>query len=129
MWATTRTLGSFRDLLKPKGTLLLEDPNAWGLFQMSRSIFMPRFVYRSLRSVFHTLKGSTHRPADYEFPTNVWRVMTILRELGFENIKCYPHTAYPTISERKHRIYCSLGGSKCVRKYHNYHYMLSAVRA
>ena len=36
-------LGSFRDLLKPKGILFLEDPNAWGLFQMAKSIFMPRF--------------------------------------------------------------------------------------
>lgn len=122
-------LGSFRDLLKPKGTLFLEDPNAWGLFQMSKSIFMPRFVYRSLRSTYHTLKRSTHRPADYEFPTNVWRVMAILRNLGFDDIKCYPHTAYPTVSERSHRIYKSLSGSNFVRRYHNYHYMLSAVRA
>ena len=121
-------LGSFRDLLKPKGTLFLEDPNAWGLFQMAKSIFMPRFVYKSLRSTYHTLKGSAHRPADYEFPTNVWRVMAILRDLGFEDIKCYPHTAYPTVSERSHRIYRSLSGSEFVRKYHNYHYMLSAVR-
>lgn len=121
-------LGSFRDLLKPKGTLFLEDPNAWGLFQMAKSIFMPRFVYKSLRSTYHTLKRSTHRPADYEFPTNVWRVMAILRDLGFEDIKCYPHTAYPTVSERSHRIYHSLSGSEFVRKYHNYHYMLSAVR-
>jgi SAM-dependent methyltransferase len=122
-------LGSFRDLLKPKGTLFLEDPNAWGLFQMAKSIFMPRFVYRSLRSAYHTFKHSTHRPADYEFPTNVWRVMAILRELGFENIKCYPHSAYPTVSERSYRIYRSLSGFEFVRKYHNYHYMLSAVRA
>jgi hypothetical protein len=121
-------LGSFRDLLKPKGTLFLEDPNAWGLFQMAKSIFMPRFVYKSLRSAYHTIKRSTHRPADYEFPTNVWRVMAILRDLGFEDIKCYPHTAYPTVSERSHRIYRSLSGSEFVRKYHNYHYMLSAVR-
>lgn len=122
-------LGSFRDLLKPKGTLFLEDPNAWGLFQMAKSIFMPRFVYRSLRSSYHTLKRSTHRPADYEFPTNVWSVMAILRDLGFEDIKCYPHTAYPTVSERSHQVYRSLSRSEFVRKYHNYHYMLSAVRA
>lgn len=121
-------LGSFRDLLKPGGTLLLEDPNAWGLFQMAKSIFMPRFVYRSLRSTYHTLKRSSHRPADYEFPTNVWRVMAILRNLGFENIKCYPHTAYPTVSEGKHKIFQSLSSSEYVRTYHNYHYMLSAVR-
>jgi uncharacterized protein YbaR (Trm112 family)/SAM-dependent methyltransferase len=122
-------LGSFRDLLKPKGILFLEDPNAWGLFQMAKSIFMPRFAYKSLRSAYHTLKRSTHRPADYEFPTNVWRVMALLRELGFEDIKCYPHTAYPTVSERSHRIYRSLSGLEFVRKYHNYHYMLSAVRS
>ena len=122
-------LGSFRDLLKPRGTLFLEDPNAWGLFQMAKSIFMPRVVYKSLRSTYHVLKRSTHRPADHKSPTNVWRVMAILRDLGFEDIKCYPHTAYPTVSERSHRIYRSLSGSEFVRRYHNYHYMLSAVRA
>jgi len=122
-------LGSFRDLLKPGGTLFLEDPNAWGLFQMAKSIFMPRAAYKALRSTYHTLKRSIHRPADYEFPTNVWSVMAMLRELGFEDIKCYPHTAYPTVSQRSHRIYRSLSGSEFVRKFHNYHYMLSAVRA
>jgi SAM-dependent methyltransferase len=122
-------LTSWRDLLKPGGTLFLEDPNAWGLFQMAKSIFMPRPVYRYLRSTYHQLRRSAHRPADYEFPTDVWKVKSLLRDLGFEQIRVYPHTAYPTISRRSYEIYNWLSRSKYVRTYHNYHYMLSAVRS
>lgn len=92
-----RVLASFRDLLKPGGMLFLEDPNAWGMFQLHKSILMPRSVYRYLRSAYHRLKKSEHRPADYEFPTNVWQVTAMLRKLGFEQITLYPHVAYPSI--------------------------------
>jgi len=125
----SEVLATFRDLLKPGGTLFLEDPNAWGLFQMAKSIFLPRPVYRYLRSTFHRLLRSTHRPADYEFPTNVWQVTRILQELGFEKIHVYPQTAYPTIGRTRHQIYRWLSGSEYVRTYHNYHYMLSATRS
>lgn len=121
-------LQSFRDLLKPGGTLFLEDPNAWGLFQMSKSIFLPRPFYRFLRSRYHQLRRSEHRPADYEFPTNVWSVMSMLKQLGFREIKAYPHTAYPCIGEASYGVYRLLSGFDFVRKYHNYHYMLSATR-
>ena len=124
----TRLLQSFRDLLKPGGRLLLEDPNAWGLFQMSKSIFLPKPLYRFLRSQYHRLKRSEHRPADYEFPTNVWRVKSILKQLGFKDIVVYPHTAYPSIGESSYRFYKLFGGFNFVRCYHNYHYMLSAAR-
>jgi SAM-dependent methyltransferase len=123
-----RLLQSFRDLLKPGGTLFLEDPNAWGLFQMSKSIFLPRPLYRFLRSQYHGLKRSEHRPADYEFPTNVWRVMSILKRLGFRDIVAYPHTAYPSIGASSYRFYKLFSGFDFVRRYHNYHYMLSAAR-
>jgi SAM-dependent methyltransferase len=122
-------LQSFRDLLKPGGTLFLEDPNAWGMFQAAKSVLLPRSLYRFLRSTYHRLKRSTHRPADYEFPTSVWQVMDLLKQLGFKDIKIYPHTAYPTIIPAAYRIYKLLSGTEYVRKYHNYHYMLSAVKA
>ncbi len=49
-------LESFRNLLKPGGFLFLEDPNAWGMFQMTKSILLPKPVYRFLRSSYHKLK-------------------------------------------------------------------------
>ena len=120
---------SWLSLLKPGGTLFLEDPNAWGLFQMAKSIFLPRTVYRRLRSTYHWLRSSDHRPADYEFPTNAWQVKSLLSDLGFEQIRFYPHTAYPTIGRQSYNIYKWLSASDYMRTYHNYHYMLSAVRA
>ena len=123
-----RLLGSFRDLLRPGGTLFLEDPNAWGMFQMAKSILLPRPVYRYLRSTYHRLRHSEHRPADYEFPTNLWAIKAILDRLGFRQIQVYPHTAYPTVGRGSHRLYQWLSRSEYVRTYHNYHYMLSAVR-
>jgi uncharacterized protein YbaR (Trm112 family)/ubiquinone/menaquinone biosynthesis C-methylase UbiE len=124
-----RVFASFRDLLKPGGTLFLEDPNAWGMFQMAKSIFMPRPVYRYLRSFYHRLRRTEHRPADYEFPTNVWKVKRLLQDAGFEQIRFYPQNAYPTISPTSHRIYSWFSGSEYVRTFHNYHYMLSGVRS
>jgi SAM-dependent methyltransferase len=123
-----KLLQSFRDLLKPGGTLFLEDPNAWGLFQMWKSIFLPRYLYGFMRSRYHKIKRSEHRPADYEFPTNVWRVMSMLRQLGFREIKVYPHNAYPCIGAASYRFYRLFSGLDFVRKYHNFHYMLSAAR-
>jgi uncharacterized protein len=120
-------LASFRDLLKPGGMLFLEDPNAWGMFQMAKSVFLPRPVYRSLRSTYHSLRRSQHRPADYEFPTDAWKVKHILKDLGFEHIRLYPHSAYPTISRLSYGLYRALSWSPYVRTYHNYHYMLSAA--
>lgn len=119
---------SFRDLLKPGGTLFLEDPNAFGMFQMAKSILLPRPLYRYLRSTYHRLRRSEHRPADYEFPTNVWKVKRLLQEAGFEQIRFYPQNAYPTISRTSYEIYNWFGRSTYVRTYHNYHYMLSGVR-
>ncbi|MFH0798833.1 MAG: methyltransferase domain-containing protein [Pseudomonadota bacterium] len=123
-----KLIESFRDLLKPGGLLFLEDPNAWGLFQMAKSIMLPQPLYKFLRSSFHGLRHSTHRPADYEFPTSVWRVKSILRDHGFSNITVYSHSAYPCIGEVGYRIFKELGRVQWVRKYHNYHYMLSAEK-
>lgn len=121
-------LGSFSDLLKPGGTLFLEDPNAWGMFQLAKSVMLPKPVYRFLRATYHGLKRSTHRPADYEFPTSVWGVKAMLQRLGFDHIEAYGNAAYPCIGEVGYHLYAALRGIAFVRKYHNYHYMLSATR-
>ncbi len=124
----TAILVSFRDLLKNGGILFLEDPNAWGIFQMAKSIFLPIPVYRRLRSIYHRIRKSSHRPADYESPTNVWGVVAILKKLGFEDIKVYPHIAYPCISKTSYQLYKALSTFDFIRKFHNYHYMISATK-
>ncbi|MGQ0444552.1 MAG: class I SAM-dependent methyltransferase [Beijerinckiaceae bacterium] len=121
-------LESFRDLLKPGGTLFLEDPNAWGMFQMAKSIFLPKPLYKYLRSTYHRMKRSSHRPADYEFPTNVWHITSMLAKLGFTDIKIHPHNAYPCIGATSYRLYKALSRFEYIRKFHNYHYMISATR-
>ncbi len=121
-------LESFRGLLKPGGLLFLEDPNAWGMFQMAKSVFLPRPLYKFLRSTYHKVKRSRHRPRDYEFPTSVWRVKAMLEELSFDEITVYSNNAYPGIGETSYKFYKLLKTIEFVRKYHNFHYMLSAVR-
>lgn len=121
-------LESFRNLLKPGGILFLEDPNAWGMFQMAKSILLPSPLHRSLRSTYHWLKRSTHRPADYEFATSVWKIKAMLQRLEFQNIRFYPAKAYPGIGKVGFRFYKLFSKFEFIRKYHNYHYMLSAIR-
>ncbi len=118
----------FRDLLKPGGLLFLEDVNAWGMFQFPKSLFLPRPIHRLLRSAYHQLKRSVHEPAYYEFPTNVFRVRKILRDLNFSNISIHPNNAYPCIGPLSYRAYACLCRIESVRQYHNYHYMLSATK-
>jgi len=121
-------LESFRNLLKPKGLLFLEDPNAWGMFQFAKSVLLPKPLYRVLRATYHKLKNSSHRPAHYEFPTNVWDVKNILEKLGFCSTKIYPNIAYPSIGTMSFQVYKFFSRIEWVRKYHNYHYMLSAMK-
>ncbi|MFA4981317.1 MAG: class I SAM-dependent methyltransferase [Candidatus Omnitrophota bacterium] len=120
-------LKSIRGLLKPGGILFLEDPNAWGMFQFIKSILLPRSLYSSLRTIYHRLKRSDHRPADYEFPTNVWEVKKILRDIGFGNIKVYPNDSYPSVGRLNYKIYKLFKKNDWIKTYHNYHYMISAV--
>ncbi len=125
---TFAILESFRDLLKPGGVLFLEDPNAWGMFQIAKSVLLPKPIYKSLRATYHKFKCSTHRPADYEFPTSIWRVKSILERLNFHNIIIYPNNAYPCIGESSYRIYEFFKNVEFITKYHNYHYMLKATK-
>lgn len=119
---------SFMDLLKPGGRLFIEDVNAWGMFQIPKSVMLPRPVYRKLRSFYHRIKKSDHRPADYEFPTSVWSVKRMLSEIGFRNVICHENLSYPSISEPVYRIYRACAGFDFVRRYFNYHYMISAEK-
>ncbi len=118
----------FASLLKPGGMLFLEDPNAWGMFQAVKSIFMPRCLYRNLRSVYHKVKQSTHHPADYEFPTDVQKIKRILINKGFTDIQVYPQNAYPTIGVAAYSVYRLFSWIPFVKTYMNYHYMLKAVK-
>jgi SAM-dependent methyltransferase len=121
-------LESFKKLLKPGGILFLEDVNAWGMYQFMKSIFLPRPLHRFLRSRFHRIKCSDHKPADYEFPTDVRKVTRMLKQLGFCHIRIYPNNSYPNVSPIKFRIYELFNKIEWIKKYHNFHYMLSAMK-
>lgn len=122
-------LRSALNLLKPGGKIFIEDVNAWGMFQIPKTLLIPRVFYRRLRSLYHALFRPHHAPADYEFPTSMKAVKAILRGLGYERIRAYPHDAYPNISPAFYKIYRFLGYIRHVKEYHNYHYFLSAERA
>lgn len=120
-------LESFKGILKLGGYLFLEDMNAWGLFQFPKSIFIPKPLFRILRSIFHRLKHSNHKPANYEFATNPWKVKKTLERLRFHDIKFYLNKSYPNINEFCFYIYKFLSKIELVQKYHNCHYFLSAI--
>jgi hypothetical protein len=67
----------------------------WELYQFPKSILMPKRLHGALKSFYHRLKRSSHPPADYEFPTSVWRTRKILAKLGFREIEIVPQHAYP----------------------------------
>lgn len=118
----------FNELLKPGGILFLEDVNAWGIFQFPKSILLPKSIHRFLRSTYHKLRHSEHKPADYEFPTNPWSVIRMLKKLGFSDIQLFPNISYPNIGKSKYQLYKLLSASDWIKKYHNFHYMLKAVK-
>jgi SAM-dependent methyltransferase len=121
-------LNSFKNILKPDGKIFLEDVNAWGLFQFYKSIFMPRPLHGLLRSVYHRMKKTAHQPADYEFPTNPFRVKKILEEIGFEEVKFYPLDSYPERGRLLLIIYKVLKILPFIRIFNNFHYCLSAKK-
>lgn len=121
-------LRSFRTLLKPGGILFLQDPNAWGMIQIWKSVLMPRSLHRFLRSTYHTLKRHTHKPADYEFSTSVWAVKKLLADLGFSDIVLRPNYAYPRISPTIYKIYSALARNGYFSRYHNFNYTITAVK-
>lgn len=124
-------LKSFQHILKPGGSLLLADVNAWGLFQWPKSLLLPRPIYRAFRSTYHRIKNSSHKPADYEFPTSPKEVEGVLKNIGFADIEFHPQkTFYPEVSPPLQSLYAFLSKKFTkISKYHNYHYFLSAKKA
>lgn len=116
----------FHEVLKPGGVLFLEDINAWGIYQFWKSILLPRPLHRGLRDLYHTIRGSGHRPARYEFPTSVFRVRRLLERAGFTGIEAVPQKAYPNVGPAAFRIYRVLSRHGRLGKYHNFHYLLQA---
>ena len=110
--------------------MFLEDVNAWGMFQFPKSILMPRVVHRNLRAFYHdNIKHSESRPADYEFPTNPFKVKGLLERIGFSEIEFFGSRSYPSKHERMYRFYSSFSGNERVAKFHNFHYLLMAKKA
>ena len=119
-------LESFKTILKPGGYLFLEDINAWALYQFPKSILLPKPLHGALRSLYHRLRRSPHPPADYEFPTSVWRIRRRLERLGFNDITVVPQRAYPNVCPVGYKLYTILARNERVRRYHNFHYMITA---
>ncbi|MBN1163883.1 MAG: methyltransferase domain-containing protein [Candidatus Krumholzibacteriota bacterium] len=117
---------SFHAVLKPGGMLFLEDINAWAMFQFYKSIFLPRGLHRRLRALYHRLRKSPFPPAPYEFPTSVWKVKKFLARAGFEAVRAVPQLAYPNTGKSGVRLYRWFGRIGHWRRYHNFHYLLTA---
>jgi len=118
---------SLKGLLRPHGMLFIEDPNAFGLYQIPKSVLLPKSVHRYLRSLYHKSIRSTHKPADYEFPISVWAIKNALIGNGFTNVTIHNNRACPNAGSIPIRIYQLLiQYSEQVSKYHNFHYLISA---
>ncbi len=78
--------------------------------------------------MYHGVKKSDHQPADYEFPTKMAKTVKILGNVGFHNINIYPNVSYPNISPMKYGLYKLLSRWEYIKKYHNFHYMISAEK-
>lgn len=120
---------SFARILKPGGMLFLEDINAWGLLQFWKSKLLSRPLHGTLRDGWHIIRESEHRPAPYEFPTDVFRSMRMLGEAGFTDIEALELKSYPNTGKAGLNLYGKLSSSERVRRFHNFHYMIFARRA
>ncbi len=124
----TTIFDSFARILRPGGMLFLEDINAWGLTLFWKSKMMPRKMHGALREGWHRIKGSAHRPAPYEFPTDVFGSMRMLEKAGFEDIEAMPLSSYPNTGRTGLSLFGKLSSSDRIRRYHNFHYMLFAKK-
>lgn len=120
-------LSSFHRILRPGGTLFLEDINARGIFQWWKSL-LPRPLHGALRSLYHRMRRSPHQPAPYEFPTSVFRVRRLLGEAGFGQISAVPQRSYPNRGAAGLALWRLLSGNGRIRRFHGFHYLLIAVK-
>ena len=90
---------------------------------------MPRKMHGALRDSWHKMKGSKHRPAPYEFPTDVFGSMRMLGEAGFKDVEAVPLKSYPNTGRAGLHLYEKLSSSDRVSRYHNFHYMIFARRS
>jgi SAM-dependent methyltransferase len=119
---------SFARILKPGGMLFLMDINAWGLTQFWKSKMMPRRMHGALRDRWHRARGTKHRPAPYEFPTDVFGSIKLLEKAGFEGVEAVPLRSYPNTGKAGVSLYGKFSKNERVRRYHNFHYMIFARR-
>ncbi|MBD3180051.1 MAG: methyltransferase domain-containing protein [Candidatus Latescibacteria bacterium] len=119
-------LARFHSILKPGGMLFLEDINAWGLGQFYKSILLPKNIHGTLRKLYHRVRGTENPPAEYEFPTSVFRIRKMMQELGFRDITAVPLESCPNSGRVFRRFYRLASRLPRVAEYHNFHYMLTA---
>jgi len=119
---------SFARILRPGGLLFLMDINAWGLTQFWKSKMMPRRAHGTLRDWWHRIRGSKHRPAPYEFPTDVFASIKMLRKAGFGDIGPVKLKSFPNTGRASLALYEKLSSSDHIQHYHNFHYMLIAQK-
>jgi hypothetical protein len=48
--------------------------------------------------------------------------------LGFQGLRVHPNRAYPCVGAVAFRVYALLSRVEFIRKYNNYHYIISGVR-
>jgi ubiquinone/menaquinone biosynthesis C-methylase UbiE/uncharacterized protein YbaR (Trm112 family) len=117
---------SFARILKPGGMLFLMDINAWGITQFWKSKMMPRRLHGALREKYHRMRGTAHRPAPYEFPTDVFESMRMIEKAGFAGVEAVPLKSFPNTGKAGVSLYGKLSSSERVSRYHNFHYMIFA---
>lgn len=123
-----KILTSIHRSLKKGGEFYLQDVNAWGLFQFYKSIFLPKSLHKFLRKLYHKTKGSEHVPAEYEFPTSLFKMKKELQKIGFSDIAIYKNKAYPEAGSLRLKLYGVLNKLTTVSKYNNFHYFISAKK-
>lgn len=121
-------LAHITSFLKKDGVLFLADPNAWAVFQIPKTLLLPKPLYKKVRSLYHQIKKSSHKPAEYEFPTTIATIRRILRTQGITNIQVHPMYSYPEKGRVGVALYRLLARSKYIATYHNYHYCLVAKK-
>ncbi len=121
-------LATISQLVSSDGMILISDPNSLALFQLPKTMLLPKKAHDALRNWHHTRRASAHRPADYEFPTNPLLIARALKRLGFGQQQFHPQKAYPEVGPHLLGLYSWLAGLPGIATYCNYHYLVTARR-